>query len=360
MTVKIQGERGLAFARLAQAIAFGKGNMALARGFAQSRWPEHPSIAEAFQVKAAVPGASTGGWGDDLVPTAIATDFIEAVRALTVIDRLPTRRAPFQIPVPRETTAPTTGGWVGGSAIPVAAGAFDQVQLPSYVGGAIAVVSNELIASTRPEHSGVVRDILVGSLVGFLDRQFLDPAVALVAGAHPASITNGASEISSTGATAAAMLVDFRNMVEAIGTNFVEPRWIMSRRDATRVASTLTAGGALAFPTVTALGGTLLGIAVLTSASVPSAAGSPATDRYITLIDAASILVAGEGRASVQASRLATLQQDSAPTQAASASPSPTNTTSLFQTESSGVKVTREISWLRAHSGSVAYMRVSY
>jgi hypothetical protein len=131
-------------------------------------------------------------------------------------------------------------------------------------------------------------------------------------------------------------------------------------RNAIKIAATLTSGGALQFPTVTALGGSLLGIPIIVSASTPSAAGSPPTDRHIILVDANQILVADAGGADIAVSDQASLEMDAAPTNDSGASPTGTSLVALYQTNSISYRTQREISWLKARTDAVAFMRVSY
>ena len=96
-TVRIDAQqRGIPFARYAIALGRCGGDPLAASEFAKHAWPGSPSIARALHTNATVAGATLGslGWASELVQTEIAADYIQAVRAATVIDRLATRRAP--------------------------------------------------------------------------------------------------------------------------------------------------------------------------------------------------------------------------------------------------------------------------
>jgi HK97 family phage major capsid protein len=365
MAVQLEQQtKGLGLARTMIALARSGGDAVSAVEVAKAHWPESPSVAESLRRKATVPSGTPGtpGYGAELISDSVAQDFIAAVRAATVVDRLQgVRRAPFTVPIPRESTAGFGGAWAGeGSPVPVSNAFLDQVTLPRTHALALAVVTGDLLDNIRPAHELALRDVMLRSVVQYLDQQFLNPSVTASANVRPASITAGAAEITSTGATAAAILNDLKSMLAAVNSDLSAPAWIMCRRDAVHLAGLLTAGGALQFPTVTALGGTLLGIPMLTTSAVPANAGSPATDRHIVLLDAGSVLLADEGRVAVSVSRVTTIEMDSGPTNTGGPSPVASNQTSMYQTHSAAVKTSREISWARAHDEAVAFMRVSY
>lgn len=337
-----------------------------AENIARARWPDSPSVAQALVEKAAV-GAATptvSGWASQLVVGELIDDFVEAVRAVSVIDRLlGVRRVPFEARIPKEASGGFGGSWRGaGAPIPTVRNSFDtSLTLPRTSAGGIQVISEELAKLTRPAHAIALRDLLVAGLARYLDEQFLDPTIAAVSDVSPASITRDATQITSTGATAAAILDDLRSLIAAITTNLTAPAFIMRRSDAVYLATLQTAGGSMAFPQINALGGTLCGIPVVTSASVPGDAGSPPSDRYIILIDAGSVMVAdeGSGGTEISVSRVATFEMADNPSNDA-ATGNATSQVSMFQTHSVATKVFRPINWARAIDGCVAYMRISW
>lgn len=354
-------ERGLAFARCAIALAISKRAGISAAELAQRRWPGSPSLSRNFATTKAAVGAATPGsvgWGAELIDDAIADDFIAAVRPANVVDRLTAApRVPFTHPVPREATAGFGGAWAGeGQPLPVAAGNLDQVTLPRTSAGVLVVRTGESKELTRLAHELMIRDLMVRATGAFLDQQFLDPSITASAEVRPASITSGAAEVTSTGATAAAILANLQSMLAAVNSDLTNPVWIMRRRDAVYCAGLMGANGGLQFPNAPR---EILGIPVLVSSAVPAAAGSPATDRYLILLDQDSVLIADEGRVALSASSQATIQMLDNPTNNAKTGTA-TNMVSAFQTHSTVWKIVREISWMRAHEAGVAFMRVSW
>jgi HK97 family phage major capsid protein len=248
----------------------------------------------------------------------------------------------------------SSAGWVG-SVLPKPVGqqSWDLVRLPNYKASCIVVLTKELLKLAAPSSEAAIRDSLIAGVASYLDGQLLDPTVAAVLNVNPASITNGATQVSSTGSTAAQILADLTAMVNAITTNLVSPVWVLRTRTALALTGKLTTGGAIAFPGISAAGGTLLGIQVLTTSNMPAGAGSPTTN-YIALIDAASLLVADEERVRVDLAQEATLQMNSAPAAGAQ------QQTSLWQNSLVGIRVEREVAWLRGHDGCASFMEVSY
>ena len=96
---------------------------------------------------------------------------------------------------------------------------------------------------------------------------------------RPASITNGATAITSTGTTAAAIQADLAAMVAAITTAGGGLTWIMRRKTAA------TIGGALG--AASGLPGNLSGVPIVLSDNSPA---------QITLVDMAAILYADDGQ----------------------------------------------------------------
>ena len=74
--------------------------------------------------------------------------------------------------------------------------------------GVIVPLSEELVALSTPDAEATVRRTVLGGLAAALDNQFLLPTVAVSAGVNPGSVTNGSTEITTTGTTAAQIAAD--------------------------------------------------------------------------------------------------------------------------------------------------------
>ncbi len=118
-------------------------------------------------------------------------------------------------------------GWVGqGSLIAVSSLALDTVTLDLFKLGGIVVLTEELIRYSAPGAEDAVRADMLAAMAKFSDQALLDPAQAGEAGVSPASITNGATTIVSTGSTALLIAADLRSLFNVLadaGINFLAP-----------------------------------------------------------------------------------------------------------------------------------------
>lgn len=360
--------KGTAFARYVMALIASKGNMMQAEQIARNYWRDTtPQLAEVFraigqfgssadfmmQQKAAVtPGSTTNpAWGGTLVyAETMASEFIELLRPKTIIGRLPSlRRVPFNVRIPRQTGGITTAGWVGqGLSKPVGSLSLDAVTLPWAKVAVIVAMTEELARFSDPSAESVVNNDMIAAISQFLDKQFVDPSIAPVAGVNPGSITNGLTPITSTGSTVAQVTADLATMLSAMsgaGIPMNAPAWIMHPRTAIYLTLLRGATDTAAFPSMAA-NGTLLGYPVITSTSVPLG-GGPGFLGMVILLDQPEVFLADDGGVSLDVSREASLQLDTAP-----ATP-PTPLTSLWQQNLIGIKAERFIFWMRRFDPAV-------
>jgi len=339
-------EKATAFAGWAAALMLSKGNQEQALAIFESRNAGSKYV-ETVR-KAVVEPGTTGGWGSPIAsPRALGDGFMEFVRPRTVLGRLiGTQAVPFNVVMGSQTSGFGVG-WAGqGKPILVSAGAFEREEMKRSKIAGIVVLTQELISSIDPAARQAITRDLAGATVEFSDRELLDPAKA-GSDDEPASITNGAIEVTATGNTAAEVEADITAMVTEMatgGASMTAPYFVMKPTTALFLAGLRTAGGQRVFPDVGPLGGSILTIPVLTSASSPA---------QITLIDASHIQVADAG-VDIITSTEATLQMDSAPAEGEAA------LVSLWQLNLIALKVTRFIRWKRAHAAAVVFMPVSY
>jgi HK97 family phage major capsid protein/HK97 family phage prohead protease len=270
--------------------------------------------------KAAVAPANTTDptWAGPLVTyNNLQEEFIELLRPNSVISRIPgLRMVPFNVKVPRETGA-TTAYWVGqGSPKPVSAGALDTVTLDFAKVAGITFQTQELLRFSRPNSENLMINSLTKAITYLVDRDFLDPAKAVVTGVSPASITNGSTSITATGTTADAFRSDFG----ALFALFSEANYtlnglvfVMTQTQALRLALMRNDFGAREFPDINKDGGTIEGFPVVTSENIVSNGGSPSDGAIIVAINANDVLLADDGAVQVDISTEASIQTDSAP-----------------------------------------------
>lgn len=321
---------------------------------AKERYPHDPRV-HAF-LKTAVPAAGTTDatyMGALVDPSNLAGEFLEFLRPMTIVDRIPNlRRVPPNVRIIGQTTG-GTGYWVGqGAPKPVTRFGVAPTTLGFAKVAAISVLTEELARFSSPSAEALVRDQLAACLVERLDIDFIDPAKAAVAGISPASITNGITGITAT----ADALTDLAALLGAFLEDNLNPAdavFIMPNSVALVLALQVNASGGRAFPDITMNGGTLLGIPVV--ASQYAATIGTADSAVVILANARQILMADDGSVTVDVSREASLQMDDAPTNS-SATPTATSLVSMFQTNSIALRAERFINWARARTTAVAWL----
>lgn len=349
---------GIEFARYAMCVAASKGVLPTALSMAESRYADTPRVVTALKAAVAAGTTTDATWAGALVDyTHFAGDFIEYLRPQTIIGKFGTngipslRRVPFNIQIAGQTTG-GTGYWVGeGQPKPVTKFDFANVTLTWYKAAAIAVLTEELVRFSNPAAEALVRDALRDAIVERLDTDFIDPAKAAVANVSPASITNAASEIVSAGTDADAVRADVAAVMGAFITANISPMdgvWIMNPNAALNAMLMRNPLGQAEFPEITMMGGRFAGFPVITSKYVP--------DGVVVFVNASDVYLADDGAVTIDASREASLQMDTAPTNN-STTPTATSLVSMFQTNSIALRAERYINWKLRRAASVQYLR---
>lgn len=314
--------------------------------YAAGRWGA-TSHAANLVTKAAVPaGASTGGWAGALAEgRAAAREFVELVRAQTIVGRLANlRRVPPDIPVALVANG-STAYWVGeAKPRPMSAMAFERTRLKPLTVAALIAFSKDLLRFASPEAEAVIRNDLVTAAAELTDISFIDPAAAGVADVVPASITYGAPAIASSGTDADAVRADLLALFSAYQGDLRTAALVLSPKTSIRLSMLQSPLGDV---DLTVHGGSLFGIPVVASSSVP--------DDLIVLLDAAGILLVDEG-VEIDTAEHASIEMSDAPTNAAAPAPISSTMVSLFQTGSVALRLTRHVNWQRARAGSVVVL----
>jgi HK97 family phage major capsid protein len=304
-----------------------------------------------WHTKAAVAAGTTtdATWAGPLAPTQTSVnEFLELLRPRTIIGRVAGfRQVPFNTAVPSQTGGGTYS-WVGqGNAKPVTSAAFATVTVPFAKAAGIIVLTEELVRLSTPSAEATVREEMIAGMAQFLDGQLVDPAVAAVANVNPASITNGAATVAASGATAAALRTDLVGRVATFTAANIPLEgsvWLMNDSNAFAAGISLNALGQPLFPGMSQQGGSIMGVPVVVSNNVGA---------RIILVHAPSILFADEGGTSIDVSREASIQMDSAP---ANPSDATTVLVSLWQRNLVGLRAERMITWIRARTAAVTYI----
>jgi HK97 family phage major capsid protein len=218
--------RGLGFTRIAITSALAGGDLVTAAAIAENRYPGELT---SFYKAAVGAGTTTHPtWASPLVPAyeQYAAEFSEFLRAETILGQFGTgkipalRAVPFNISVPRQTTG-GKGYWVAaGASKPLTKFDFDNVTLGWAKVANIAVITEELLRFSNPSAELIIRDQLVAALAQVLDEDFIRPDKAAVPDVSPASITNDATPVASSGSSIEAIRKD----VKALFAKFVAAR----------------------------------------------------------------------------------------------------------------------------------------
>jgi len=219
---------------------------------------------------------------------------------------------------------------------------FGSLTVPMTKAAGIIVITEELARLSNPDAEDVARQDMIQGITAFIDAQFIDPAVAAVAGVKPASITNGVTPIASVGPMQD--IVAIAQAFAAAGQPMNGITYIMSPSNALVLSFTRTSSGAPAFPGLTADGGTVNGMQVVTSGA--------ASTNVVGLIPS-YILYADDGGVEIDVSREASLQMSDAPMDPADAT---TVFVSLWQNNCVGLRAEWFISWMKANALAVKYV----
>jgi HK97 family phage major capsid protein/HK97 family phage prohead protease len=338
---------GTMFTRAAMAIAASKGVRSDAIEYAKRWEAETPEVIQ-FLKAAVAPGTTTDpAWAQPLTAVSnIAGEFLALLRPATILGKIANlRQVPFNTSVPTQT-AGGSYGWVGeAKPKPVTKLGFGTAKLDMSKAAGIIVLTEELVRTSNPSAESIVRADMIAGIAAFLDVQFINPAVAAVAGVNPASITNGITAIPAT--VPADPEQDIKLLLKALATGNIPlagVTLIMSEVNAVGLTFARDATGTLLYPGMSATGGTMHGMSVVTS---------NAANNWIIGLQPQAILYADDGGVSIDVSREASLQMDSAPTAVPDAT---TVLVSLWQNNLVGLRAERFVNWKRAIDAGVQYV----
>jgi hypothetical protein len=329
---------GTALSRVLQGMAYG---LNVSELVTTGAWRSTPQVDT--WTKAAVPiGTTTDAtWAGPLATPGIAREVLSLLKDVSLFEQLKPRmrQVPFLTSVPREIGGGSAAYWIDEAlSIPATKTSYDRITVGLYKVAVLTVVTKELVRLADPVTERAIRDAVLAGVSRFIDAQFLSPAIDANA-TRPASITNGATAITSTGATAAAILADLSAMLAAITSAGRGLVWVMKPTTAAHIAGTLGASAGSDFPRL------LFGLPVVLNANSPP---------QVTLLDAPDILFA-DGDVELSGSGRALVQSDDAPS-----TPPASSVVSLWQQDLWGLRVVRDVAWLRGRDGAVSYMVVAY
>lgn len=370
-------EKGIAFARYAMCLTKAKGNHHLAAQIAEKHYPhteavvktlraqaEGANLQEMMQMKATVAAGTTldSTWAAPLVYAQnFMGDFIEFLRPRTLIGQAQFRPVPFNVRIGGQTSG-GSASWVGqGKAKPVTKFDFNATTVPFTKVAAIAVITQELARFSDPSAEAMVRDSLADAVIARIDTDLFDPDLAAVANVSPAGLLNGVAPVGVAGNS-----VDYsdpdtvRAAIAALwapwDTSYMgaRPAYYTTPAVARQLSMARDALGTPAFPGVTQTGGTLGGVPLRVSQYLANNGGSGGAP--FILVDEAEIYLADDGSVTLDASDVASIQMDDAPTNSSSATVAATSLVSMWQTNSIAFRAERFIWWGARRNGAVQWI----
>jgi len=190
-----------------------------------------------------------------------------------------------------------------------------------------------------------------------LDAAFFDPENAGSPEVLPKSITHDCRQFPSTGNSVSAIDADLRLMINEMsagGSNLTSVVWVANPTAGGYIGSLRGSGGSPAYPDVGVLGGSLLGLPLITTQGI-GLSGSP-NESYLVLVDPSRIWWT-EGAPSFSTSRTAAIEMSDAPTNDSSTGTG-ANLVSMWQTHSMAILSTSRVNWQTVDDTSAAVVLV--
>ena len=346
--------KGQAFTRMVIAKALARLHDAPVSAVAQARFGKtNPRLVEWIKAgEVAAGGTLSGEWGTELqrLDGLYTGDFIEFLHAQTLFDQLPLRDVPANVTIKGQDGA-ATGYWVGeAQPVPVSAQDFSTVNLRPLKVAALAVITNELISDSSPSAEMLVRDALVQASAQRVDATFFSTTAAS-SNVSPAGLLNGLTAGTSSGTTAANLRTDIQSLYASFlsDKNATGLVFCMTPTLAKQISLMKTDLGVREFEGMMGAPMTLEGDRVY--------AGDNISAGDLILMKPSDIYRIGDSGVQVSISREAAIEMSSAPN-AEGFGPTGAGeaVVSMFQTESTAIKVVRRINYAKRRTGAVRYI----
>lgn len=281
--------KGDMVARITRAVITGKGDFNRSMDFAKSQNDDE-------LCKALTAGTPTGG--GFLIDPVVSDDFIELLRARTVIRQavgstLPMPNGSLTI---RRQTAGVTAGYVGETkAITKSQPSVGLITLTAKKLACLTQVSNDLLRYAGPKTDAMIRDSLIRDMA-------LREDLAFIRGDGTSDTPRGLLSFATEGGSTftANATVNLANIDSDINTAIlklananvamINPVWIMAPRTKIYLGALRTTQGPLAYAEVTAAN-TLRGYPIYTTTQIPTTL-TDGTQSEVYLVDMDSVLLA--------------------------------------------------------------------
>ena len=343
---------GLDFVRAVAALARCNGSaIDAARTLQRDLGATHPStqflrestdLGDGVHVRAAAPAAYTGdsgGWAEDIAE-ATGRQFFDRVDESSVIGALNPTPAPLNVKL-HGFSSGATAAFVGEARpTPVSAGVATGISLEPATLAAVVIVSKEIVEKATPQAVAWLSAELRRACRQALETRLLS-ASAASAGVAPAGLLNGVTATSSSGTTTE----DLRSVAEAFAGDLATSAFVARPGVFAGLAG-------LAHPDVGAGGGSLSGVAAVSSRYAPAST--------LALIDGAGIAFGDDGF-SVQIVSEGDVEMLDGSLSQDGTDGTGAQMVGLWQSGCVAIKVDRFVSWAVVRPGSVAVLdSVSY
>lgn len=331
--------KGVAFIAASKAMLHAKNNPFYAAELAKAHYGDNPQIEQFIRTKAAVGAATTTSHAALTTPGALVGEFITLLNNAHVVGRLQGFRVvPHGVKIPKLATG-SAAYWVGeAKPIPLTGNGVDDLDINRFKLAAIAATSRELLMLGNPSIDALLRDTLIEATAAEVDQAFL---VSTNAGStvKPAAITYGLTPVTSAGVGPQHVRADVKAALDkfAIANQGIDGAvWVMHSVTASALTFMRTAAGASAFPGMTINGGTLLGLPVLVSNSVP---GDGTAGYDVLLVKASEIFRPEAPAIEIAASNEASLEMLDAALQQDGSAGTGASLVSMFQNDMTALRV---------------------
>ncbi|MFK3867641.1 phage major capsid protein [Psychrobacter faecalis] len=334
-------EKGIGFAQLTKAKALAvlqqkQGNYVSPIDIAKSQGMD-PRVIQALE-KAVV--LDTSNSSDLIIENQLAGEFIELLRAQTIVDKLAPmmRKAPFNAKIPGLASG-GVASWVGeGEAKPATNPTFTSVKIDHHKLAGIVVRTDDLLKLASPGTDQMLRDDMIEACATLIDNTFIDTADQT--DKRPAGVLNGATKIDHTGVGVAEYNADLAALRATFISNNLSLNgayYVMSETRASDMSELRDALGNPYYRGMDAPFGqkTLKGLPVIESET--------ATD-VIALIKPSELYLADDGAVEIAFSDQATIDMGAS------------TLVNLWQQNMTAIRAERHMTWAKRRVTAASYI----
>jgi len=334
-------KKGVGFAQLTKAKALAvlaqkSGNYINPIDIAKSQGMD-PRVIQALEKAVALNTTNSSAL---VVENNLANEFIEMLRAETIVDKLASkmRSAPFNAKIPGMATG-GVAAWVGeGEAKPATNPTFNEIRIGHHKLAGIVVRTDELLKLSSAGTDEMLRDDMIEACAALIDNTFIDTAAEN--SKRPAGVLNGATKVPHTGTAVSQYDADLAKLRATFIKNNLSLKdayYVMSETRASEMSELRDALGNPYYRGMDAPFGekTLKGLPVMESETAAD---------VIALIKPSELYLADDGAVDIGFSDQATIDLGA------------TTLVNLFQQNMVAIRAERHITWKKRRPTAAAYI----